>query len=109
MAAAVLGGHADNGSRAASPAPPHYSDNTHSDPHDDSPDSPCGDTLIPVAPIAGEYKGPVPDHSSLEWLPVDAPVATSSTAVSHSANFALARAAPPHSLRLYLRTQRLLI
>ena len=110
VTAAVLGGHAYNGSRTASPAPPlHHSANTHSDPHDHSPDSPCGDTRISVPPLAGEYEGLTPDRSPLAWFAVDAPVATSLTAVNHSANFALARAAPPPLLRLYLRTQRLLI
>jgi hypothetical protein len=110
VAAAVLGGHADNGSRSASAAPQlHHSDGTHSEPLDHGPDSPCGYTLISGPPLVGEYGVLTPDRSPLEWFAVDAPVATSLTAVNHSANLALARAAPPPSLRLYLRTQRLLI
>jgi hypothetical protein len=110
VAAAVLGGHADNGSRSASAAPPlHHSDATHSEPLDHGPDSPCDYTLISGPALVGEYEGPTPDRSPLEWFAVDAPVATSLTAVNHSTNLALAQAAPPPSLRLCLRTQRLLI
>ena len=113
VAAGVLGGHADNGSRSASAAPPpHHSDATHSKLLDhslDSPCGPCGYTLISGPPLVGEYEVLTPDRSPLESFAVDAPVATSLTAVSHSANLALARAGPPPSLRLYLRTQRLLI
>jgi hypothetical protein len=110
VAAAVLGGHAESGSRTASPALPlHHSNDTHSEPLDHGPDSPCGDTLVAGPPLAGEYEAPTPDRSPLEWFAVDVPVGTSLTTVNHSANFALARAAPPPSLRLYLRTQRLLI
>lgn len=110
VAAAVLGGHADSGSRTASAAPPlHHSDATHSEPLDRSPDSPCGYTPISVPALAGEYEGLTPDRSPLEWFAVDAPVATNLTAVVHFANLVRARATPPPSLRLYLRTQRLLI
>ena len=111
VAAAVLGGHADNGSRAASAAlPPHHSDAKHSELMDHGPGSPCGYTLISGPPLVGEYKGPAPDRSPLERFAGDAAVATSLTAVNHAANLALARAAPPPpSLRLDLRTQRLLI
>jgi hypothetical protein len=110
VAAAVLGGHADNGSRTASAAPPlHHSGATHSEPLDPSPDSPCGFTLISGPPLVGEYEVLTPDRPPLEWFAVDAPVAASLTTVNHSAILALARTAPPPSLRLYLRTQRLLI
>jgi hypothetical protein len=110
VAAAVLGGHADNGSQSASTAsPPHHSDAAHSEPSDHSPDSPCGYTLIAGPPLVGDYKALTPDRFPLEWFAVDAPVATSLTAVNHSAILALARVTPPPSLRLYLRTQRLLI
>ena len=110
VAAGVLGGHADNGLRSVSAAPPlHYSDATQSDPLDQNPDSPCGYTLISESPLVGEYEVLTPDRSPLEWFAVDAPVATSLTAANKSANLALARAASPPSLRLYLRTQRLLI
>ena len=110
VAAAVLGGHADNGSQSASAAPPlQHSAATHSEPLDHSSDSPCGYTLISESPLVGEYEVLTPDRSPLEWFAVDAPVATSLTAANKSANLALARAASPPSLRLYLRTQRLLI
>jgi hypothetical protein len=110
VAAAVLGGHADKGSRSASAVPPlHPSDATQSEPLDHDPDSPCGYTLISESPLVGEYGVLTPDRSPLEWFAVDAPVATSLTAVNHPAYLALARAAPPPPLRLYLRTQRLLI
>ena len=110
VAAAVLGGHADTGSQSASAAPPlHPSDATHSELLDHSPDSPCGTTLISVSPLVGEYEVLIPDRFPLEWFAADAPVAPSLTAVNHSTHLALARAAPPPPLRLYLRTQRLLI
>lgn len=110
VAAAVLGGHADDGSRSASAAPPlHHADATHSEPLDHSPDSPCGYTPISGSALAGEYEGLTPDRPPLEWFAVDVPVATSLTAVDHSANLALARAVPPPSLGFYLRTRRLLI
>ena len=110
VAAAVLGGHADNGSQSASAAPPlQHSAATHSEPLDHSSDSPCGYTLISASPLAGAHEVQTPDRFPMEWLAVDAPVATRITAVDHSANLAHARAAPPPPLRLYLRTQRLLI
>ena len=110
MAAALLGGQADNGSRSASGAAPlHHSGATHSEPLDHSPQSPCGYTLISGPALVGEYEVLTADRSPLEWFAVDAPVATGLTAVNRSANLALARAAPLPSLRLYLRTQRLLI
>ena len=110
IAAAVLGGHADNGSRSASAAPPlHPSDATHSEPLDHGPDSPCGTILISGSPLVGAYEVLTLDRSPLEWLAVEAPVATRLTVLDHSANLAHARAAPPPPLRLYLRTQRLLI
>jgi len=111
VAAAVLGGHADNGSQSASAAPPlQHSAATHSEPLDHSPDTPCGTTLISESLLVGAYEVLTPDRSPLKWFAVDAPVATSRlTIVNHPAILALARAAPPPSLRLYLRTQRLLI
>ena len=109
-AAAVLEGHADNGSQSASAAPPaHHTDATHSEPLHDSPESPCGDTLISVPPVAAAYLGLTPDRLPLAWFAVAAPVATGITAANHSANLALSRAFPPPSPRLYQRTQRLLI
>jgi len=110
VAAAVLGGHANNESQSASAAPPlQHSAATHSEPLDHSPDTPCGTTLISESLLVGAYEVLTPDRSSLKWFAVDAPVATSLTTVNHPAILALARAAPPPSLRLYLRTQRLLI
>jgi hypothetical protein len=110
VAAVVLGGHAGNGSQAASAASPlHDSNATHSEPLDDSSDSPCGYTLIAGPPPVGEDGALTSDRSHLEWFAVDAPVATGLAVVNDSADFALARDAPPPSLRLYLRTQRLLI
>ena len=112
VAASVLGGHADNGSLSASAAPLlQHSAATHSEPLDQSPDSPCGYTLASGPPLVGEHEVPAPDRADLEWLAVDVPVAMSLTltAADPSANLALARASPPPPLRLYLRTQRLLI
>jgi len=110
VAAAVLGGHGNLAAQSDSSAPPlHPSDATHSEPLDHGPDSPCGTILISGSPLVGAYEVLTLDRSPLEWLAVDAPVATRITAVDHSANLAHARAAPPPPLRLYLRTQRLLI
>lgn|SRR5512134_2097256 len=110
VAAGVLGGHADNGSRSTSAAPPlHDFDATQSEPLDHNPDSQCGDSLISGTSLLGEHEALTTDRSPSEWFAVDAPVASSLIAVNHPANLALARAAPPPSLRLYLRTQRLLI
>jgi len=111
VAAAVLGGHADNGSLSAASAAPslHRSGATQSEPLDHSPDSPCGTILISASPLVGAYEVLTPDRFPMEWLAVDAPVATRLTVLDHSANLAHARAAPPPPLRLYLRTQRLLI
>jgi hypothetical protein len=64
VAAAVLGGYTDNGSRSASAAPQlHPSDATHSEPLDHSPDSPCGYTLNSRPPLVGEYEVLTPDRS----------------------------------------------
>ena len=110
VAAAVSGGYTNNESQSASAAPSlHHSGATQSEPLDHSPDSPCGYTLISASQLAGAYEVLTPDRFPMEWLAVDAPVATRLTAVDHSANLAHARAAPPPPLRLYLRTQRLLI
>lgn len=110
VAAAVLAGQADSGSQSASaPLPLHYPGAANSVPLGYGPDSPCDYTLIPDSPIVAANEVLTPDRSPLQWFAVDAPVATSLTAVSDSANLALARAAPPPSLRLYQRTQRLLI
>ena len=107
---AAFGNHSDDVSQSVSAAQPaHHSNATHSEPLEHSPDSPCGYTLISGPPLVGEYEVLTPDRPPLERFAVDAPVATSLTAVTHCANLALARAAPPPSLRLYLRTQRLLI
>ena len=110
VAAAVFGGHADNGSQSASAAPLlHHTGATHSESLGHSPDSPCGDALISRLPLVGAYEGLTPDRFPLEWFAVAAPVATGITAVNRPAILALAQAAPPPSPRLYLRTQRLLI
>lgn len=110
VTAAVLGGHADNASQVASAlAPAHHSDAAHSEPLHDSPESPCSDTLTSTPPVAAAYEGLTPDRLTLQWFAVAAPVSAGFADVTHPANFALARAAPPPSLRLYLRTQRLLI
>ena len=110
VAAALFGGHANSESQASSAAPTlHLSGATHSEPADHRPASACGDTLISGSPLVGAYEALTPDRPSLEWFAVDAAVATSRIAVSHSTDLVLARAAPPPSLRLYQRTQRLLI
>ena len=94
VAAAVLGGHADA---------------TQAEPLEHSADSPCASSLGEAPTIVGEHEVLSPDRSPLEWFAGDAPVAASLAAVNRSANLALARAAPPLSLRLYQRTQRLLL
>ena len=93
-AAAVLGGHADA---------------TQAEPLEHSPDSPCAPSLSGGSALVGEHDVLATDRPPLGWYAVDAPVATSPTAVNHFANLALARAAPPLSLRLHQRTQRLLL
>lgn len=110
VAAAVLGGHADDRSQTAPAAPPsHHSEATHSEPLDHSPVSPCGDSLTSGPALVGDYEGLKPARSPLECFAVDAPVTKNLTAINHPANLALARAAPLPSLRLYQRTQRLLV
>jgi hypothetical protein len=94
VVAAVLDGHVDA---------------THAEPLDHDPDSPCAFSLGGRPTLVGEHEVLAPDRSPLGWFAIDAPVATSPTAVNHFVNFALARAAPPPSLRLYQRTQRLLL
>jgi hypothetical protein len=109
VVAAVFDGHAGRESQASSAVPTlHLSGATHSEPADHSPASACGDTLIPGSPLVGAYEALTPDRSPLEWYAVDAAVATSRI-VSHSTDFALARATLLPSLRLCQRTQRLLI
>lgn len=108
--AVAFGGHAGTVSQSISVVQlAHHPDDTHSGTPVHGPDSPCAYSLGAEPTIVGEYAVPVADRSSLEWFAVDAPAATSLPAVSHSASLALARAAPPPLLRLYQRTQRLLI
>jgi len=110
VTAAILGGHADHVAQSTSAAlPPHHTDATHSEPLDHSPDSPCCETLSSDPPLVGEYEVLSPDRPTLEWFAVDAPVGASFTSLQRAANFALARASPPPSLRPHPRTQRLLI
>ena len=110
VAAAVLGGHAGNVSQSVSVVQPaHYPDDTHSGTPVHNPGSPCGYSLSAGPTIVGEYVVPPADRSLEEGFAADAPVATRFTAIDRSANLALARAVPPRSLRLYQRTQRLLI
>lgn len=94
VAAAVPGAHAGT---------------THVEPPHDSPDSPCGPSLSGGSTVVDAYGAPSPDRSPLGWSAVEAPVAASIAAVTYSANLALARDAPSLSLRLYQRTQRLLL
>jgi hypothetical protein len=94
VAAAVLGGHADA---------------TQAEPLEHGPDSPCVSSLGEGPTIVGEHEVLSPDRSPLAWFAIDAPFTARLTAVDHSANLALARAEPPPPLRLYLRTQRLLL
>ncbi len=110
-AAAVRGGHADSGLQSASAATPqNHAGAANLEPLAYGPDSPCGHTLIPDPPIVGANEVLLaPDRSSLEWFAVDAPIATSFAAAHRAADFTLPRASPPPSLRLYQRTQRLLV
>jgi len=84
-------------------------DATHAAPLDHGPDAHCASSLGGGPTLVGEHEVLAPDRSPLGWFAIDAPVAASPAAVNHSANLALARAAPPPSLRLYQRTQRLLL
>ena len=95
VAAAVLGGHH---SKAEHSEPPHH-----------SPDAPCDSSIVSGAALVVEHEVLAPERSPVAWSAVDAPFATIPASVSDSAVIALARASPPHSLRFYLRTQRLLI
>ena len=95
VAAAGLGGH--------------HSEVEHSEPPHHSPDAPCDSSISSGAALVVEHEVLTPERSPVEWSAVDAPFATSLTSVSDSAIIAFARASPPHSLRFYLRTQRLLI
>jgi hypothetical protein len=108
--AAVLGGHADAVTQAHASAPSsHHSDSTHSEPLGHGSDAPCDDTLSANPPVSGVNEARTPERSSLEWFAVDVSAPASSTSVHRNESFALARATPPLSLRLHLRTQRLLI
>ena len=112
VTAAVLDGHAANESQSDPVAPSqHHHDAEQSDPGDHSPEPPCGDALTPGLALVGGHEVLAPDRSSHKWFPVDAPVATTLTAVNDSVTLALARAVPrpPPSLHFYQRTQRLLI
>jgi hypothetical protein len=110
VAAAVLGGHAGNVSQSVSAVQPaHQPGDRQTGSPIHSPDSRCAYSLSAEPAIVGEYAVPTVDRSPQEWFAVDAPVATGLAAVSHSANLGLARTVPPRSLRLYERTQRLLI
>lgn len=108
--AATFGGHPGNISQSVSDVQPaHQPDDKQTGSPVHSPDSPCGYSLGAEPAIVGEYVVPAADRSPQERFAVDAPVAAGLAAASHSANLALARAVPPRSLRLYQRTQRLLI
>ena len=113
VAAAVLAGHAGNVAQPVSAVQPaHHPDDKQSGYLVHSPDSPCGPCgcgLGAGPTLAGEYEVPAADRFPQEWFAVDVPVGASLTAINYSANPALARATLPRSLRLYRRTQRLLI
>ena len=110
VAAAILGGHAGSGSPITSVALPlHIADATHSDPSDHSPDSPCGDVVFAGLPLASQQEGMTAEWSAPECVAIDAPVVISSPSTDRTTSAALDRDAPPPPLRLYLRTQRLLI
>ncbi len=110
VAAAILGGHAGSGSPVTSVAPAsHHAAATRSEPSDHNPGSPCGDAVFAGVPLASQAEGMATDQSAPEWIAIDAPVVISSPATDLTTTQALDRAAPPPPLRLYLRTQRLLI
>ncbi len=109
-AAAVPTGHAGDGSPAAIVTPsPHGAGATHFEPSDHGPGAPCCDTGIRGAPFIVQPEAVQADRPPHEWFAVEAPVADSLSAVNRAASLALVRSAPPPKLRLYLRTQRLLI
>ena len=110
VAAAVMGGHGDSGSHSDSDAAPHHHPEAeHSEPSHHSPDAPCENSIASGAALVGEHEVLTPDRSPVEWSAIDSPSAAGLTSENYSAIVALARASPPHSLRFYLRTQRLLI
>lgn len=110
VAAAILCDHAGSASPITSVALPlHIANATHSEPSDHSPDSPCGDVVFARLPLASQHEGMTADRSAPEWVAIDAPVVISSPSTDRTTSPALDRDAPPPPLRLYLRTQRLLI
>lgn len=108
VTAAVLGGHAQSESQIASPEDPR-SDAAHSGAQDHAPNAPCDSARNGGPALVGEHEVLTPDRSPAKAFAAAAPVAASPASGNHSANIALARASPPLALRLYLRTQRLLI
>jgi len=112
VVAAVLGGHAGNGSPTPSAAPvAHHSSPSHSEPSKHDHGLPCGDKLSSVPAIVGEHAVLISDRPVQIYLADNVPVARSHATEAHptSLSGALARAAPLPSLALYMRTQRLLV
>ena len=110
VVAAVLGGHAGEGAPITAVALPlHIADATHSEPSDHSPDSPCGEVVFAGVPLASQQVGMTADRPAPEWVAIDTSVVAGSPAADRTTSPALDRDAPPPPLRLYLRTQRLLI
>jgi len=108
LAAALSGQGRDVSPSISAAQPGHHP----GDPHSGSPvhnsDAPCSDSLNPGTPLVGECQALTPDRSPAGFFAAVAPP-TTLTAVTPLATLVLARAPPPPSLRLYLRTQRLLI
>ena len=110
VAAAVLGGPADNGSQSVpNTQSAHHSVAMHSEPLEHSPGSPCGQTLIAGPQLAGNHELLTPYRSLVEWFAVAASAAPDLRAVNHAAYLAPRDYHPPPPFRLYLHTQRLLI
>ena len=110
IAAAIGGDHPGEVAQSASAAPlVHHSGDARSEGPDHGPYSPCEGALSAGPALVGEHEVLTSDRFPLHWVAVDERFALGLTAVAHRPSLALARAAPPLSLRLYLRTQRLLI
>ena len=109
--AVTFGDHSDSHSQTAFAAQPaHHSDESHPEGSHHSPDSPCGHTVDAGPAISGVYAGLPPDRGQWGWFAIDVFVPVGLTAVNHSDNLAPRNYHPPPPLlRLYLRTQRLLI
>ena len=109
--AAMFGDHFGSVSQSVSAAPlAHPTDDSHSQPSHQSPESPCGNALnTEPAIIDGESAALPTDRVQWVWFALATPAAPDLTAVNYAAHRAPREYRPPLPSRLYLHTQRLLI